>query len=343
MVDTVQQSVQDYYSKTLKTTDDLQTSACCPVGTMPKHLLPYIQNIHDDVQAKFYGCGAPLPYELRGLSVLDLGCGTGRDCFLLSQLVGQTGTVIGVDMTDDQLQTARDTLQWHTDKFGYNRPNIEFMTGFMEDLDTLGIEDESIDLVISNCVFNLSANKPKLFSEIFRVLKPGGELYFSDVFADRRLSKEIQNDPILWGECLGGALYIEDFRRLMHHAGCADYRVMSGARITVNNPALENRAGGAQFSSITMRAFKLELEDQCEDYGQTAQYLGTIEHCPERFILDNHHEFPTKAVIRVCGNTADMLSETRLAKHFNIKGDKSCHLGLFDCATDKTAAVAACC
>lgn len=152
--------------------------------------------------------------------MLDLGCGLGRDCYLLSRLVGKTGRVIGVDMTEEQLSVARNHLDWHTERYSYNRANVEFLHGHIEDLSTVGIVDNSIDVVVSNCVINLSANKHKVLSEIFRVLKPGGELYFSDVYADRRIPEALKLDPVLLGECLGGALYWEDFRRIMQEIGC---------------------------------------------------------------------------------------------------------------------------
>lgn len=132
--------------------------------------------------------------------------------------------------------------------------------------------------MISNCVVNLAVNKKKVFSEIKRVLKPGGELYFSDVYANMRIKEELRKDKILWGECLSGALYIEDFRRMMNELGFSDCRVISKSNITIDNAAVEQQLAGIKFYSITYRCFKLDdLEDRCEDYGQKAKYLGGIE------------------------------------------------------------------
>ena len=103
----------------------------------------------------------------------------------------------------------------------------DFRQGYMEDLRALGIDDDSIDVVMSNCVLNLSLDKRAVFGEIFRVLKPGGELFFSDIFSDRRVPERFHSDPILHGECLAGAMYTEDFRRLLRDLGCLDYRVTS--------------------------------------------------------------------------------------------------------------------
>jgi SAM-dependent methyltransferase len=177
----------------------------------------------------------------------------------------------------------------------------------------------------------LSPDKPRVFQEIFRVLKPGGELYFSDVFADRRIPENLAQDPLLLGECLGGALYFEDFRRILVKAGCNDYRVAAKVRISLTHEEIGRKIGMIDFYSLTFRAFKLDLEDRCEDYGQVAYYEGTIPECPHTFTLDNHHSFQAGKPFLVCGNTADMLSKTRFGPHFKIVGKKETHYGLFDC------------
>jgi len=338
--------VQDYYGKVLKTKDDLKTSACCPADAPPAYLRPYIKNIHETVLSKFYGCGTPVPESIEGCTVLDLGCGTGRDVYILSQVVGEKGKVIGLDMTDEQLSVANQYIGWHMDQFGYKQQNVEFKQGYIEDLKTAGISDNSIDVVISNCVINLSPDKEKVFSEIYRVLKPGGELYFSDVFADRRISKDLQEDKILLGECLGGAMYTEDFRRMMTKIGMADTRVMSKTPLELHDPEVVAKAGMINFSSITIRAFKVELEDLCEDYGQVAYYKGTIPEHTHSFVLDDHHEFFTGKPMTVCSNTANMLKDTRFAPHFRIEGDMSTHYGVFDCSSSDASPAAkggACC
>ena len=343
-------SVRDYYGRVLKTNRDLKTGACCTGDAFAPPIREILRQIHPDVIDKFFGCGSPIPPQLTGRTVLDLGSGSGRDCFILSKLVGRDGRVIGVDMTPEQLDTARRHVGYHMDKFGFPRPNVGFLSGYIEDLKSLGIENDSVDVVVSNCVINLSPDKERVFKEIFRVLKPGGELYFSDVFADRRIPKHLAEDPVLLGECLGGALYIEDFRRLLAGVGCLDHRVVSNSRLTLTDPAIEQKAGMIGFHSLTVRAFKLDLEDRCEDYGQVAHYLGTVPEQPHRFVLDDHHLFETGQPQPVCGNTASMLGRTRYAPHFKVIGDTRVHNGLFDCGpkgtvnvSDGTTSVGACC
>jgi SAM-dependent methyltransferase len=255
--------------------------------------------------------------------------------------------VIGVDMTPEQLAVARRHRDWHAERYGFAASNVEFHEGLIEDLGAIGIADASIDVVVSNCVLNLAPDKARVFAEIFRVLKPGDELYFADVFADRRIPDALRRDPVLLGECLGGALYTEDFRRLMQQVGCADARTVSRAPIPLLDPAIEAAIGFVNFESITVRAFKLALEDRCEDFGQVATYRGTIPDAPHAFVLDDHHTFETGRPLRVCGNTFDMLAATRFAPHFELHGDKARHFGLFDCApaspTSAPKAAGACC
>ena len=331
------ESVQNYYGQVLKSSEDLKTSACCTLDAMPGHLRQYLADIHPEVVARYYGCGSPLPPALEGCTVLDLGCGTGRDCYLLSRLVGESGKVIGVDMTEEQLEVAKRHCDWHAERYGYAQSNVEFVQGYIEDLSSAGIADNSIDVVVSNCVVNLSPDKQKVLSEILRVLKPGGELYFSDVYADRRIPQSLKMEPVLLGECLGGALYWEDFRRIMHDLGCPDVRVIKENPIELEDPEVAAKIGMVGFRSVTVRVFKTPLEDRCEDFGQLAIYKGTLAEHLHSFDLDDHHHFETATPLRVCGNTADMLSSSRYAKHFELMGDKTTHFGLFDCAPPNTS------
>ncbi len=327
--------VQEYYGKTLKSSDDLKTNACCSAEAFAPHLRPIVSEIHEEVVTRFYGCGSPIPMVLAGRTVLDLGSGTGRDCYILSKLVGEQGRVIGVDMTDEQLEVAQRHRDYHADKFGFEKSNVRFLKGYIEDLAALDIADDSIDVVVSNCVINLSPDKRRVFSEILRVLKPGGELYFADILSGRRIPESLQRDPVLVGECLGGALYIEDFRRLLAELGCLDYRVVSMSPLDIEDEAIAKKLGPIPFYSMTIRAFKLPLEDRCEDYGQTATYQGNLAESPAAFALDQHHLFEAGKVIPVCSNTAAMLSATRYAPYFRIVGDCSTHFGLFDCHHDE--------
>jgi len=322
--------VKEYYGKILKTNADLKTSACCGPEALPPHVRPLADNVHPEVSSKYYGCGLIAPAALKGRRILDLGSGSGRDAFILAQLVGPEGEVVGVDMTDEQLATARGHIAWHMERFGYAHPNVRFLQGYIESLGELGLEPRSFDVIVSNCVINLSVDKPAVLKGACDLLKTGGELYFSDVFSDRRLPKSVSQDPELYGECLGGALYWNDFLPMAKRAGFLDPRLVTSRPLDISNEAIKAKLGAATFYSATYRLFKLEgLESACEDYGQAVIYKGTLPEQPDAFELDNHHSIECGKVFTVCGNTWRMLADTRFAPHFEFIGDFSTHYGIF--------------
>jgi SAM-dependent methyltransferase len=321
--------VQDYYGHQLQGTADLKTSACCDVSAMPEWLKPLLARIHPEVLSRYYGCGLVCPPLLEGCRVLDLGCGSGRDVYALAQLVGPRGSVVGVDMTDEQLAVARAHQAHHAEVFGYG--NVQFLHGYIERLDELGLAPASFDVIVSNCVVNLSPDKDAVLAGVQRLLKPGGEFYFSDVYADRRVPVAVKNDPVLYGECLGGALYWKDFERLAHRHGFADPRLVEDRPLDITDPQLAARTGNLRFFSATYRLFKLAaLESACEDFGQAVIYQGAIPEHAGRFVLDKHHDMQTGKVFPVCGNTWHMLHGTRFAPHFRFIGNFDTHYGIFD-------------
>jgi SAM-dependent methyltransferase len=342
--------VKNYYGQQLQSSADLKTSACCDISSVPDWLKPLLARIHPEVLARYYGCGLICPPLLEGCRVLDLGCGSGRDVYALAQLVGPRGEVVGVDMTDEQLGIAQQHLGFHADAFGYR--NVRFLHGYIERLDELGLEPGSFDVIVSNCVVNLSPDKDAVLGGVHRLLKHGGEFYFSDVYADRRVPEAVRNDPVLYGECLGGALYWNDFLGLAKRHGFADPRLLTDRPLEVTDATLAARTGAIRFYSADDRLFKLDaLESDCEDYGQAVIYRGSVPQQPLRFTLDKHHDIDTGRVFPVCGNTWRMLHDTRFAPHFDFIGDFSRHFGLFEgCGSampfDSTAAAmgtAACC
>lgn len=334
----VLENVKDYYGKELKTNQDLKTNACCTAESVPSYVKPLLADIHDEVSAKYYGCGLVLPENLKGMRVLDLGSGSGRDAFLLSRLVGENGEVIGVDMTDEQLAVANKYIDYHTEKYGYKTPNVKFLKGDIQNLEELGLEANSFDLIISNCVVNLVPNKKKVLQELYRCLKPGGEFYFSDVYADRRISESLRQDKVLWGECLSGALYRYDFQQMAKETGFLDPRIVKASNLEITNAKVATKTKDINFYSITYRLFKLpDLEYQCEDYGHSVTYKGTIEYHPTEFVLDQKHVIKKDEPFKVCGNSYLMLQQTRFQEHFQFQGTFDQHLGLFkDCYESQT-------
>jgi len=342
--------VQDYYGKQLQNTSDLKTSACCDIEAVPEWLKPLLSKIHPEVLSRYYGCGLVCPPLLEGCRVLDLGCGSGRDVYALAQLVGKTGKVVGVDMTDEQLAVAEKYHLHHAEVFGYD--NVQFIQGYIERLEDLNLDPSSFDVIVSNCVVNLSPDKDAVMRGVHRLLKEGGEFYFSDVYADRRVPEAVRNDPVLYGECLGGALYWNDFLRLSHQHGFTDPRLTTDRPLEVTDPLLAVRVGTVKFYSATYRLFKIaKLETACEDYGQAVIYKGTIPENAEQFVLDNHHLIETGRVFPVCGNTWRMLHDTRFAPHFEFIGNFDKHYGIFaGCGTsipydvdERASGVGSCC
>lgn len=324
------EQIKEYYSKmTVDNGGEMVTHTCsCKADRIPTYVRDIIDELPEEITSRSYGCGSPIPYGLKGCTVLDLGCGTGEDVYVCSKLVGSAGKVIGVDMNEDQLAIAKKYQDEIAAKWGYG--NVEFVQGYIEDLSQ--IPDESVDVVISNCVINLSLDKEQVFREIWRVLKVGGELYFSDIFADRRIPAGLDRDPTLAGECLGGAMYIEDFRRMMRRVGWEDFRYMTSCAATIDNPEIETKVGNIQFSSRTIRAYKLPdvQEDICEQYGQVATYKGGIDFSENYYDLDDHHRFFKHQPMLVCGNTCSYVQDTRFSEYFDVQGDRSEHFGPFE-------------
>ncbi len=321
---------RDYYGSVLQGSDDLKTDACVTAEAPPQAVRDALKNVHEEVKSRYYGCGLIAPQAIKGARVLDLGSGSGQDAYILAQLVGENGSVVGVDTTPEQLDVARRHLQWHREKFGYAKSNVRFVEGDIEKLDELGLEPGSFDIIVSNCVINLVADKGKVFRDAHSLLKPGGEMYFSDVYCDRRVPSHLLNDPVLHGECLSGALYWGDFDRLAKQAGFADPRVVKDRPMGIGDTRIQEMLDGINFFSATYRLFKLDgLEPECEDYGQAVIYKGGIEGQERVFELDKGHMIEKGRVFPICGNSWKMLADTRFAEYFDFIGDFSVHYGVF--------------
>lgn len=232
-----------------------EAALCCPVSYDPK----FLKAIPAEVIEKDYGCGDPSKHLLPGDTVLDLGSGTGKICFIASQVVGPEGRVIGVDMLDDMLEVARRNAPIVAANIGY--ANVEFRKGRIQDL-ALDLEapdagqplvaTESVDAVVSNCVLNLVENrlKKQLFEEIFRVLKKGGRAVISDIVSNRQIPAHMQADPTLWSGCISGAYTEEGFPKAFEEAGFDGIEILSRD----NDPW--QTVEGIEFRSVTVRAWK---------------------------------------------------------------------------------------
>ena len=213
--------VREHYAERARKTDSCcapdSASACCDSKNVlyPEELLT---TIPDDVANFSLGCGDPITLAALqpGQTVLDLGSGGGLDCFLAAKKVGETGFVIGVDMTPEMIKKAR------APKARMKVKNVEFRQGFLEELP---VDDNSIDVTISNCVINLSPDKAKVFGEVFRVLKPGGKLAVSDIVTDGPLPDAIKQSLSMWAGCVAGAVDAKDYIAMMETAGFAEISI----------------------------------------------------------------------------------------------------------------------
>lgn len=210
----IHEAVQNYYAG-ISRESSCCDSSCCGDSLYNPDLLA---EIPQDVSGFSLGCGDPI--SLAGLKpgevVLDLGSGGGLDCFLAAKQVGETGRVIGVDMTPEMLSRARENAE----RMGF--ANVEFRHGYLE---TLPVEDNSIDVVISNCVINLSPDKQQVFREIYRVLKPGGRLAVSDIVTNEPFPEEMRRDIQSWAACVAGAIPAAEYRAGLEKAGLVDVQV----------------------------------------------------------------------------------------------------------------------
>ena len=282
-----------------------EAALCCPVDYDPK----YLEVIPKEVIERDYGCGDPSQHLKPGETVLDLGSGTGKICFIASQVVGPEGKVIGIDMTDEMLDVARRNAPVVAERIGFD--NVEFRRGRIQDLgldlellegklrdqpvtsaegyfaieqmtDELRqlqplVADESVDVVVSNCVLNLVANREKqqMFEEIHRVLRRGGRAVISDIVCDEEVPESMQRDPELWSGCISGAFTEHGFLAAFEQAG------FYGIRVLERQVEPWQTVEGIEFRSLTVEAYKGK-EGPCWERNQAVVYRG-----PFKEVLDD--------------------------------------------------------
>ena len=310
---------------------------CCPVD----YDAEYLRIIPQEVIDRDYGCGDPSPYLLEGETVLDLGSGTGKICFIAAQVVGSNGKVIGVDMTDEMLEVARRNAPVVAERLGY--ANTEFRKGRIQDLAldlelldrqlkdspitnaasflaTDGLAEElrvkhpliasdSIDVVVSNCVLNLVEPKSKrqLFDEIFRVLKKGRRAVICDIVSDEEVPEEMQNDPELWSGCISGALTEDGFLQAFEHAG------FYGIRILKRDTRPWRTVQGIEFRSVTIEAFKGK-QGECFERNQAVIYRGPFKEVLD----DDNHRMERGKRYAVCDKTYNLYKKAPYREFFEF-------------------------
>lgn len=214
----IHDAVREHYAERIKSSASCcGTDSCCaPESNL--YPVDLLTTVPSDVASTSYGCGDPITLASlqAGQTVLDLGSGAGLDCLLAAQKVGAEGHVIGVDMTPEMIERARANAK------RVNATNVEFRQGYLEDLP---VEPNSVDVVISNCVINLSPDKAKVFAEIFRVMKPGGRLAVSDIVTDGELPEEVRTSLSAWAGCVAGAVDAKEYIAMMEAVGFKDISI----------------------------------------------------------------------------------------------------------------------
>ncbi|KAJ1882155.1 hypothetical protein H4R99_003536 [Coemansia sp. RSA 1722] len=317
----VYDSVKTYYGKVLASSKDLKTSACTAASRPPAKIMSIISQIPDAVTSKFYGCGNPIPLGIDGKDVLDLGSGSGRDCYIAAALVGANGSVTGIDMTDEQLETARENISEYADTLGY-QPQMRFLTGYIEMIQEAGVPDESVDICISNCVVNLSPNKKLVLEGVYKALRAGGEFYFSDVYADSQLDEKVRTHDVLLGECIGGALFVDEFEDMAKNIGFATPHVLSATHIQIHDDELLQLVGQTKFYSITYRLFKpnhIPLDITADQQVAAVTYHGGIEGSEEKYVFDADNVFEKNVSAIVAVDTAALMAQSWVAGFFTFK------------------------
>lgn len=310
---------------------------CCPVDYDPK----YLEVIPKEVLERDYGCGDPSRHLHAGETVLDLGSGTGKICFIAAQVVGPTGRVIGIDMTPEMLEIARSSAPVVAKRLGY--ANVEFRRGRIQDLaldwdllerelaehpvsdaesliateqraDELRREqplvaDDSVDVVVSNCVLNLveNARKRQLFDEIYRVLRVGGRAVISDIVSDEPVPLEMQSDPELWSGCISGAFTEHGFLRAFEDAG------FYGTRILERDRRPWRTVEGIEFRALTVEAFKGK-DGPCLERNQAVIYKGPFKEVLD----DDDHRMERGRRYAVCDKTYHLYSAEPYAEFFEL-------------------------
>ncbi len=293
---------------------------------LPEHVAQVRGQLPMGLIKQSLDAGSVLPPVLEGCKIVILGCASPASVFVAAKLAGGQGKVTLVEPDAVKLAVAQEQHGYITELWGF--ANIEFVQAELNELDF--IADDSIDVVVSNCAISGAPNKEHIFAQIYRILTTGGELFFRDLFTDRRPTEAFKKEAAQKSSTIAGALYIEDQRRMLNEAGWPNLRYFEfSAKLTLPSAQLRRFSQDVRFFTATIRAFKVPglLTDICEEYGQTVIYNGGIPGMEGGFVFDRKHTYGADQVCTVCNNPAAVLSTSRYREFFTVDGDRSHHLG----------------
>ena len=324
----IETAVRDRYAEGAKAA---QPALCCPTDGYDGR---YLTILPDEIVEKDYGCGDPTRYVNEGEVVVDLGSGSGKNCYIIAQKVGELGRVIGVDMNDAMLDLSRSYIDEIAVKIGYH--NTKFVRAKIQDLaldldalnewivknpittvqqmmdleaecdrlrrETPLIATDTVDVVVSNCVLNLvkPEDKQQLFAEIFRVLKRGGRAVISDIVCDELPTQAIMDDPDLWSGCISGAFLETAFLEMFENAG------FHGIEILARQEEPWQVIDGVEFRSLTVRAYKGK-QGKCLEHHQAVIYKGPWKSVQD----DDGHTLVRGARMAVCAKTFGLYTDPK--------------------------------
>lgn len=299
-INEITEQVSERYARAAATGEQM----CCPTSYDFATLRSFIP---EEVLKISYGCGTPagLKTVRAGETVLDIGSGGGIDCFEASRLVGPSGRVVGIDMTETMLDIARRNAPLVAANLGYASPNVQFRKGMA---DAMPVDDNTIDLIISNCVINLAPDKRKVFREMFRVAKPGGRFTISDIVSDQPVPQYLVHDAQKWGDCLSGALTLADYMGGMAEAG------FLGIHLTAFFPW--HVIDGIHFFSVTLTGYKL-----AQNLSASPGHFATLRG-PFSWVIDERGRSYQRGVpTAITPAEAALLTHPPLADHFLLSAD----------------------
>ncbi|MGR3318818.1 MAG: methyltransferase domain-containing protein [Candidatus Anammoxibacter sp.] len=315
-VDKPRKSVRDFYGNAAEVP---QEDLCCPT----KNAEEDTSHIPQEVLDRFYGCGSPITIAnvSEGETVVDLGSGAGIDCFIAAKKVGATGKIFGIDMTDEMLKVANSSNKIVAKNLGYDV--VGFKKGFLEDIP---VDDNTVDLITSNCVINLSPDKKSVFGEMWRILKDHGRIVISDIVSLTETPAYLRANKRLWGECISGSLTEDEFIAYLEQVGFYGIQTL--------HKVFWKEVEGYPFYSVTVRGYKFEKKEGCVYSGQKAIYNG-----PLKAVMDEEgHLFPRNKAIEICTDTAAKLNNLPYAGQFTIVNPQTKNSGISGCCTTKEGA-----